>query len=127
MKELSTVLKWGKEGIIGHKIETFESKQHVTKTVCNLCAKYQEQIVNHPTCKGAAVITVKACTNGTKVVTKHQVTKGPFEMGECHVFAGYRGLSAHSLQWVLAFNIIRKEEDQIIKETNSIIHYWWLS
>ena len=31
MKELSTFLNGGKEGITGHKIETFESKQYVTK------------------------------------------------------------------------------------------------
>ena len=30
MKELTPFLKRDKEGIIGHKIETFESKQYVT-------------------------------------------------------------------------------------------------
>ena len=74
MKELSTFLKWGKEGIIGHKIETFESKQYVTKIWCKLCAKYREQIVNHPTCRGAPVIAIKAFADGTEVVTKHQAS-----------------------------------------------------
>ena len=70
MKELSTFLKWGKEGIIGHKIETFESKQYVTKIWCKLCAKYREQIVNHPTCRGAPVIAIKAFADGIEEFRK---------------------------------------------------------
>ena len=60
----------GKGDIIGHKVETISSNEYVTKIWCKLCAKYKDQVVKHPTIKGAAV---KAFTEGTESVTKFQV------------------------------------------------------
>ena len=73
-KELSTFLKWGKDDIIGYTVEALDKKQYVTKIWCKLCAKYRDQIIRHPSCKGAAAISVKAFADGTPIVTKFQVT-----------------------------------------------------
>lgn len=73
VKELNTFLNWGKAGIIGYNVETLNSKEYVTKIWCKLCAKYKDQVVNHPTIRGAAKSAVKAFADGTEVVTKYQV------------------------------------------------------
>ena len=73
VKELNTFLKWGKSNVIGHNVETLDSKKYLTKIWCKLCAKYNNQIINHTTIKGAAVNAVKAFADGTVVVTKFQV------------------------------------------------------
>ena len=72
-KELSTFLSWNKDGVIGHKEETINGRVIVTKIWCKLCAKYKEQIMKDPSHKGAVVKSLKAFTDGTDVVTKHQV------------------------------------------------------
>ena len=81
IKELHTFLKWGKSEIIGHKIEIFDSKQYVTRIWCKLSSKYRDQIVSHPTIKGAAVSAVRAFADGTEVVTKYQVNTNKFRTG----------------------------------------------
>ena len=73
VKELNTFLKWGKSNVIGHNVETLDSKKYVTKIWCKLCAKYKNQVINHPTIKAAAVNAVKALADCTIVVTKFQV------------------------------------------------------
>ena len=73
-KKLSTFLKWGKDDIIGYTVEALDNKQYVTKIWCKLCAKYRDQIIRHPSCEGAAAVSVKAFADGTPIVTKFQVT-----------------------------------------------------
>ena len=72
-KELITFISWGKEGTIGHEKVIENSKTYVTKIWCKLCAKYKRQIQQDPSMKGAAISSSKAFTEGTNVVTKHQV------------------------------------------------------
>ncbi len=72
-KELSTFIKWGKESVIGRQVEEHDGKKYVTKIWCKLCARYRDQIVNLPACKGASAVSVKAFAEGTEHVTKHQV------------------------------------------------------
>ena len=72
-KELSTFLSWEKENVIGYTEETINSKQYVTKIWCKICAKHKNEILNSTLLKGAATKSIKAFTEGTNVVTKHQV------------------------------------------------------
>ena len=46
---------------------------YIMKIWCKLCAKFKNQIINHPIIKGAAVNAVTAFADGTEVVTKFQV------------------------------------------------------
>ena len=72
-KELSTFISWGKESVIGHKEEVIGSKTYVTQIWCKLCAKHKNDIRRDPSIKGAALVSIKAFTEGTNVVTKYQV------------------------------------------------------
>ena len=72
-KELHTFLTRGKEGIIGYKTENDDGKTYVIQIWCKLCAKYKGQLLGHPQVRGAAKRSIKAFTEGTNVVTKHQV------------------------------------------------------
>ena len=72
-KEISTFLSWKKEKVIGHEIETVNGKSVVTKIWCKMCAKYKEQLLANPANKGCSLSSLKAFTEGTNVVTKHQV------------------------------------------------------
>lgn len=74
IRELSTFLKWEKANVIGHTIETIQNKPYVTKIWCKLCSRYKNELLAHPTCKGNAASSLKAFTDGTDVVTKHQVS-----------------------------------------------------
>ena len=74
-KELSTFLSWGKESIIGYNTEKKNDKTIVTEVWCKLCAKFKNQIQRDPSIKGAVKSSVKAFTEGTNIVTKHQVRK----------------------------------------------------
>ena len=68
-------MKWGKDEIIDYNVEALEYKQYVTKIWCKLCAKCRDQIIRHPSCKGAAAISVKAIADDTMlIITKFQVT-----------------------------------------------------
>ena len=68
VNKLNTFLKWGKSNIIGHNVETLDSKEYVTKIWCKLCAKYKNQIINHTIIKGTAVNAAKAFVDGAEVV-----------------------------------------------------------
>ena len=74
IQELGMFLQRGKSDILGHKTETLDLKEYVTKIWCKLCAKYRDQIVSHPILKGVAVTAVKAIADGTEAVTKLQVS-----------------------------------------------------
>ena len=48
---------------------------YVIKIWCKLCAKYKQQLLDHPGIRGAAKKSAKAFTDGTNMVTTYQVHK----------------------------------------------------
>ena len=78
--EVSTFLSWGKSGIIGHKteVDSSNSKVYVNFIWCKVCAKHKGRIENNPSLKGSAKTAALAFVNGTKTVTKYQVSYALF-------------------------------------------------
>ena len=78
--EVSTFLSWRKSGIIGHKTEVglSNSKVYVNFIWCKVCAKHKSRIENNPSLKGSAKTAALAFINGTKAVTKYQVSYSLF-------------------------------------------------
>ena len=72
-KELSTLLSWGKEQIIGYKSEKKDFRKIVTKILCKDCAKHKDEILNDPTLNDIVATAAKALISGTSSATKDQV------------------------------------------------------
>ena len=71
-KELGTFLQWGKEDIIGYGTFEQQGLQYVNKIWCKICARNKDIIL--PKLKGATKKPAEAFTDGTNVVTKHNVS-----------------------------------------------------
>ena len=71
-KELGTFLSWGKEEIIGYGTFEQQGEQSVNKIWCKICARYKDIML--PKLKGAAKKSAETFTDGTNVVTKHNVS-----------------------------------------------------
>ena len=70
-KELGTFLSWGKQEIIGYGTFEQHRKQYDNKIWCKICARHKDIL---PKLKGAAKKSAEAFTDGTTVVTKHNVS-----------------------------------------------------
>ena len=74
-KELGTFLSWGKEEITGYGTFEQQGKQHVKKIWCKICVRFVQDLdIILPKLNGAAKKSAKAFTDGTNIVTKHNVT-----------------------------------------------------
>ena len=71
--ELGAFLSWRKEEIIGYGTFEQQGKQYVNKIWCKICARHKDIIL--PKLKGAAKKTAETFTDGTNIVTKHNISQ----------------------------------------------------
>ena len=68
-KELGTFFSWEK----GCRTFEQQGKQYVNKIWCKICARHKDIIL--PKLKGAAKKTAETFTDGTNIVTKHNISQ----------------------------------------------------
>ena len=83
--ELRTFLSWGKEAIIGYKITEQSNRVFVNFVWCKVCARNEDAIKVHPTCKGKAKESMLSYITGSNFVTKHTVNR--HIRGKAHTIA----------------------------------------
>ena len=83
--ELRTFLSWGKEAIIGYKTTEQSNRVFVNFVWCKVCARNEDAIKVHPTCKGKAKESMLSYITGFNFVTKHTINR--HLSGKAHTIA----------------------------------------
>lgn len=50
--DLLTFKKWGKDNVIGYKVEKVNGRELVNFVWCKVCARNKDALLTHPNCKG---------------------------------------------------------------------------
>ena len=58
--DLCTFKKWGKDNVLGYKVEKVNGREFVNFVWCNVCARNKDSLLTHRNCKGTVKKSVNA-------------------------------------------------------------------
>ena len=72
--KLFTFEQWGVSDVIGYKTVENRGQTMVNFIWCKVCAENKDMLSAHPRIRGQVKASAKAFSEGTSIVTKHQVS-----------------------------------------------------